>query len=87
MKKHWIDFLGVHFGSPRGAVAPKPHQNIFLLNMDWKQKTVAPYVKQFKKLMFGVATWGGPWEGGTSKLCQDICLFGVSWYQRCSTLA
>ena len=26
--------------------------------MDWYQKTLAPNVKQFKKLMFGVATWG-----------------------------
>ena len=27
--------------------------------MDWYQKTLAPYVQQFKKLMYGVATWGG----------------------------
>ena len=44
------------------------------------QKTLAPYVKQFKKLMFGAATWGGPKEGGSqnyvkisvSLLCHDI---------------
>ena len=39
---------------------PKPRRNIFLLNIDWYQKTLAPYNKQFKKLMFVVGTWGGP---------------------------
>ena len=51
-----MDFWGVHFGSSRGGGTLKPRRNIFLLNIDWYQKTLAPYVKQFKKLMFGVAT-------------------------------
>ena len=51
------------YGGPRGGGGggtPKPRQSICLLNMDWYQKTLAPYVKPFKKLMFGVATWGVP---------------------------
>ena len=42
------------------------------------KKTLAPYVKQFKKLMLGVTTWGGRREVGTPKKCQGICLFIVS---------
>ena len=40
----------------RGCGTPKPRQSICLLNIYCYQKTLAPYVKQFKKLMFGVAT-------------------------------
>ena len=71
IKKHWHLklscsqnwFLGSPFCSPRGAIPPKPRQNIFLLNIYRYQKSLAPYVKQFKKLMFGMATWGvsGEW--------------------------
>ena len=56
--KNW--FLGGLFCSPMEGGTPKPRRNIFLLNIDWYQKIQASYVKQFKKLMFVVGTWGGP---------------------------
>ena len=81
-----IDFGGTIL-VPEGRWYPQTTSKFFLLNIHWYQKTLAPYVKLFKKVVFGVAVWGGPREGGTPKLCQGIYFFIVSWYQRCSTLA
>ena len=35
-----------------------------------------------KKFVLGGSIWGGPRGGGTPKLCQNICLSNIYWYQK-----
>ena len=72
IKKHWHPrlscsknwFLGVHFGgsSRRGGIS-KLCQNIYLVNICWYPKTLAPLSKSVQKINFFGVHFGGITRG------------------------
>ena len=78
--KNW--FLGGPLGGSRGGWHPQTMSKYLSVKYLLISKQTGTQVELFKKLIFGGPFGGVPGEGGTPKLCQNICLLNIDWYPK-----
>ena len=91
IKKHWHPslshsknwFWGGPFGGPwRGMWHPQTMSKYLSVEYLLIAKQTGILTWAIQKADFWGSIWGDPRGGGTPKLCQNICLLNIYWYQK-----